>query len=302
MLNLGFVKRTLQQHLDDKSFELTAEPLAGGDSHQNYVLTLNFDQNSASNKLPKYFFIKANSSADILESEFKSLRSIGELLPSYYPKALFTEREDNLSILVMSYHHLSPITPSNAADAGRDLARHHRISHDKFGWSMNNYIGLTPQTNEWNESWITFFREQRLLPMMRRALDQGLPSIKANQIKQSVDRLDKLLSHNVTPSLIHGDLWSGNFGFDKTTNKMLFYDPAPYFGDREVDIAMTTLFGKQPQSFYQAYQAEWPLAVGYEERICVYNLYHALNHFVLFGSSYIGLIDYCLNQITRPDF
>ncbi|MCL4163934.1 UNVERIFIED_CONTAM: hypothetical protein GTU68_050922 [Idotea baltica] len=100
------------------------------------------------------------------------------------------------------------------------------------------------------------------------------------------------------PSLVHGDLWSGNLGFDHVSQQALFYDPAPYYGDREVDLAMSELFGRQPGSFYQAYQRHYPLAMGYELRRPIYNLYHAMNHVVLFGSPYYRLVEDCLDQIS----
>ena len=97
---------------------------------------------------------------------------------------------------------------------------------------------------------------------------------------------------------MHGDLWSGNLSLDTEHRKPLFFDPAPYYGDREVDIAMTELFGRQADAFYQAYEAVSPLEKGYEQRRPIYNLYHALNHVVLFGTSYNGLVRNQLEQIT----
>ena len=129
-----------------------------------------------------------------------------------------------------------------------------------------------------------------LLPMLARAKQTGLSSSSVAKVNDVIDSLDELLPHQVTPSLVHGDLWSGNLSLDCATSKPLFYDPAPYYGDREVDIAMTQLFGRQPGAFYQAYNEVWRLENGYEDRLAVYNLYNALNHVTLFGLSYSGLV------------
>ena len=160
----------------------------------------------------------------------------------------------------------------------------------------DSYIGMTPQANQWMDSWVNFFREQRLLPMLARAKQAGLSSSSVAKVNGVIDSLDELLPHQVVPSLVHGDLWSGNLSLDCATSKPLFYDPAPYYGDREVDIAMTQLFGRQPDTFYQAYNEVWPLENGYQDRRAVYNLCPALNHVTLFGLSYSGLVDECLRS------
>jgi len=198
----------------------------------------------------------------------------------------------------MQFHNLVPLGQSNAGEAGRALAQQHKKSHDKFGWVSDNYIGMTPQPNQWTSSWVDFFREQRLLPMLENAKAKGLPEATASRINNVISKLELVLPHKVVPSLVHGDLWSGNLGFDCDTSRPLFYDPAPYYGDREVDIAMTTLFGRQADIFYHAYQEVWPLEHGYESRIAIYNLYHALNHVALFGLSYIGLVNDCITKIN----
>ena len=180
---------------------------------------------------------------------------------------------------------------------GRALAEQHKLTHDQFGWSSDNYIGMTSQPNRWMPNWVDFFREQRLLPMLEKANNKGLTGASALRVNKVISCLEDILSHEVLSSLVHGDLWSGNLGFDSDTSKPLFYDPAPYYGDREVDLAMTRLFGQQSDVFYLAYEQAWPLESGHEDRRAVYNLYHALNHVALFGSSYNSLVDDCLNQV-----
>ena len=299
MLDDNWVKTILERYYECDKLNISIEPQTGGDIHQSYLVNLSIDDDIINNKIPEKIFLKTNSriGADVLESEFDSLNIITKQLPELYPNVILYERIDDQSLLFMSFHRLSPIITTDAIEAGQALAKHHKIESDKFGWHTDNYIGLTPQLNQWRSNWVTFFREQRLKSMLLKAVDQGLKQKQFQEINHVIENLNELLNHRVTPSLVHGDLWSGNLGFDEQLQQTLFYDPAPYYGDREVDIAMTQLFGRQPESFYQAYQKQWPLAKGYEKRIPIYNLYHALNHVILFGSSYCSLIENCLYQI-----
>jgi protein-ribulosamine 3-kinase len=161
------------------------------------------------------------------------------------------------------------------AAMGRMLAALHRHTGERFGWQTDNWIGLAPQENGWYDDWAAFFLEKRLLPQARRARLE-LPEVKA------------LLQHKPVPSLLHGDLWSGNAGF--TAEGPVIFDPAVYYGDREADLAMTELFGEFPGEFYSSYKKELPLQRGYETRKHLYNLYHLLNHLNLFGSGYLGQV------------
>jgi len=164
------------------------------------------------------------------------------------------------------------------AALGRMLANVHRNRGPRFGWPRDNYIGTTPQANGWHDNWAQFWLERRMRPQIeaakRNGFDIDLPPLKA------------LEGHDVKPSLLHGDLWSGNAGF--TAEGPVLFDPAVYYGDREADLAMTELFGGFPREFYESYNSVWPLEAGYERRKPLYNLYHLLNHLNLFGSGYLG--------------
>jgi fructosamine-3-kinase len=158
---------------------------------------------------------------------------------------------------------------------GSMLARAHSRPGPRFGWHRDNYIGSSPQQNGWCDDWAEFWRERRLRPQLERA------GLRAN--------LDRLLEgHKPQPSLLHGDLWSGNVGFTK--DGPVVFDPAVYYGDREADLAMTELFGGFSREFYDAYQEVLPLDAGYEKRKHLYNLYHLLNHLNLFGGGYLGQV------------
>jgi protein-ribulosamine 3-kinase len=158
---------------------------------------------------------------------------------------------------------------------GRMLATLHRQTGPRFGWHRDNYIGLSPQQNGWCDDWAEFWRERRIRPQAERA---GL--------EVNLGRL--LEDHKPQPSLLHGDLWSGNAGF--TAEGPVIFDPAVYYGDREADLAMTELFGGFPRAFYDAYRKEWPVDDGYEKRKHLYNLYHLLNHLNIFGGGYLGQV------------
>jgi fructosamine-3-kinase len=172
------------------------------------------------------------------------------------------------------------------AALGRVLALVHSVRGERFGWRRDNYIGSTPQHNRGSPSWSAFWRDARLRPQLELAranrLDRSLLT-KAERLIEAVARL--LSGHAPAPSLLHGDLWSGNTGFLAGGAPVLF-DPAVYWGDRETDLAMTELFGGFPPTFYSAYAELAPLDQGYATRKTLYNLYHVLNHANLFGGSY----------------
>jgi fructosamine-3-kinase len=172
---------------------------------------------------------------------------------------------------------------------GRLLAALHRHTGPRFGWAADNWIGLAPQINGWADDWASFFFEKRLEPQVRRARQNGFP----------VDPPPRSLlsDHKPDPSLLHGDLWSGNVGF--TAGGPVMFDPAVYYGDREADLAMTELFGGFPAAFYAAYRKELPVEDGYETRKHLYNLYHLLNHLNLFGSGYLPQVESTLRLLRE---
>ncbi|MDR1709596.1 MAG: fructosamine kinase family protein [Candidatus Accumulibacter sp.] len=181
---------------------------------------------------------------------------------------------------------LRPLTPGEAAAAGRALAALHRIAGQEFGWPRGNYIGRTPQSNRPNADWAAFFRDERLRPQLELARRRGAPAALIGRGETLAARVPALLAgHRPEPSLLHGDLWSGNAAADAAGNLVLF-DPAVYHGDREADLAMTELFGGFPPQFHAAYRKEHPLPEGYPARRTLYNLYHVLNHYNLFGGAY----------------
>lgn len=163
----------------------------------------------------------------------------------------------------------------------------------EFGWNLNNTIGSTPQINHWTSDWAEFFTEHRIHYQFQLARRRGghFP-----QQERLLAAIPKLLNHQPQPSLVHGDLWGGNAAVT-TLGEPVILDPATYVGDREVDIAMTELFGGFPSAFYRAYDDAWPLDSGYKLRKTLYNLYHILNHFNLFGGGYASQANRMIEQI-----
>jgi fructosamine-3-kinase len=169
---------------------------------------------------------------------------------------------------------------------GTGLAEMHRHTEEAYGFEVDNHIGRLPQSNGWSDSWPEFFREERLEPQVERAREQGRWSSDWNRpIEALYRRLPELLPPKPPASVLHGDLWNGNFMVTAIGEPALI-DPASYYGHREADLAMTELFGGFEAPFYDAYRSAWGLEPGYEERREVYNLYHLINHLNHFGRGY----------------
>ena len=186
----------------------------------------------------------------------------------------------------------------DAATLGEQLATLHRHTTDQHGWHRDNTIGLTPQHNLQTDEWVAFFREHRLKFQLDLAAGNGY----AGELQDMGSRLAERLSdffggYDPAPSLLHGDLWAGNWGV--ADGVPVIFDPAVYYGDRETDIAMTQLFGGFGSAFYRAYERAWPLAAGSAERLELYKLYHVLNHLNLFGSGYLDQALSIMRRLTR---
>jgi protein-ribulosamine 3-kinase len=170
---------------------------------------------------------------------------------------------------------------------GEKLADLHKNGADLFGLDHTNYIGSLPQSNRQHDKWSDFFHEERILPQLKMAVDSGkMNNTAITQWNNLAKRLDDLLPF-VKPSLIHGDLWGGNYLFDATGNAVLI-DPAVYYGHPEMDLAFSKMFGGFSANFYEGYQSIAPLEPGFGDRVPIHNLYPLLVHVNLFGGHYVS--------------
>lgn len=235
------------------------------------------------------WFVKLNRAGllGMFEAEADGLRALAGCAAVRVPRVAGCGVAGESAYLVLEYIDMRPLPHGPAAaSAGRALAALHRLAGREFGWERDNFIGSTPQQNRLHADWAVFFAEERLRPQFALARQRGGAAALIDRGERLAERLPALLDgHRPEPSLLHGDLWGGNAAVD-AAGKLVLFDPAVYFGDREADLAMTELFGGFPPAFHAAYREAWPLADGYPRRRTLYNLYHVLNHFNLFGGGY----------------
>jgi fructosamine-3-kinase len=196
--------------------------------------------------------------------------------------------EEGPRFLALEY--LEPGRHESAFDEklGRGLSALHRFGAPSYGFDHDNYIGSLPQSNRAHATWTAFYREERLLPLVHRAIDRGLLAAGARaRFDRLFDRLESMVGPAEPPSRLHGDLWGGNLHADHHGQPCLI-DPAVYGGHREVDLAMMRLFGGFGSRVFSAYDEAWPLAEGHEGRVPLYQLYPLLVHVNLFGGGYAG--------------
>ena len=232
------------------------------------------------------YFLKLNESRHLamFVAEAAGLEAIAATNTIRVPRPVAHGSAGGQSYLVLE--HLELGSRGDAKLLGEQLAALHRCEAKSFGFASDNFIGTTPQPNSWTEDWVAFWREQRLGFQLRIAEQNGYGGQLQSLGEKLMDALPAFFeNYTPLPSLLHGDLWSGNHAFLADGTPTIF-DPAAYYGDRECDLAMTELFGGYSSDFYAAYRASYPLDAGYATRRELYNLYHILNHANLFGGGY----------------
>lgn len=268
-----------------QTFEIkNRRSVSGGCINQGYAL---FGTTSS-------YFVKLNraSQLQMFEAEALGLQQMLATQMIRVPQPICWGIAGDSAYIVLEWLEFGSSNHSESwAAMGRQLAAMHHCtpftkaagdSQRQFGWNQNNTIGSTPQINTWTSDWAGFFAEYRLGYQFKLARSRGGDFPEQDRLLAAVPQL---LSHHPQPSLVHGDLWGGNAAIT-TSGEPVIFDPATYIGDREVDIAMTEIFGGFPAAFYHGYNDVFPLDDGYKRRKTLYNLYHILNHFNLFGGGY----------------
>lgn len=222
----------------------------------------------------------------MFEAEAAGLAEIAAARAVRVPSPVCHGLNHDTAWLVLEHIEFGEAGADGMARLGAQLAALHRVTNSQFGWRADNTLGATAQINTQCADWAAFWREHRLNFQLALAARNGAPKSLLEKGGRLAHEFPALLKNlNVRPALLHGDLWGGNAGFDRTGAPVIF-DPAVYYGHREADLAMTELFGGFSANFYAAYRDAYPLDAGYEVRKQLYNLYHVLNHFNLFGGGY----------------
>ncbi len=234
----------------------------------------------------KLWFVKTNKpgKVDMFAAEMEGLQEILAANSIKAPQPICYGANQRHAFLVMEYLELTG--HANAATTGEQLAQMHQHTHSQFGWHRDNTIGSTPQINTLTAQWTEFWKVHRLEYQLTLALNKGFRRTDFEQGLKLAEAIPLFFTdYQPVASLLHGDLWGGNCSADKQGNPVI-YDPAVYYGDRETDLAMTELFGGFGARFKDAYHATFPIDPGYSTRKTLYNLYHILNHYNLFGGGY----------------
>jgi fructosamine-3-kinase len=279
--------------------------VSGGCINQGYAIS-----SSA-----RTYFAKINQASQVamFEAEALGLQQMGETQTIRIPQPICWGTEGNSAYIVLEWLDLRGGGGEIAwAEMGRKLAAMHKYTppsppllrggeevdyallRGRFGWSVNNTIGSTPQINNWTADWAKFWAEHRIGYQLKLGRRRGGNFSRGESLLAAIPKL--LEDYKPQSSLVHGDLWGGNASVTAAGEPVIF-DPAAYWGDREVDMAMTELFGGFPAAFYRGYNEVWLLDSGYERRKILYNLYHILNHFNLFGGSYESQANQMINRI-----
>ncbi|MHC1706793.1 MAG: fructosamine kinase family protein [Bacteroidales bacterium] len=274
----------LLQSREKQKFAIkTAFPLSGGCINQSYRLETTHGQ----------FFLKYNLSSrypGMFETEAMGLELLRDAGEIRVPEPILTSGVSDYSFILQEFISQTAYADNFWQDFGRRLARLHRHNHSIFGLDHDNYIGSLHQSNLPHADWISFFIEERLDRQIKLGLDEGnIPKSLLKNIEILYQRLPEIIPVE-PPSLLHGDLWSGNFITDAKGDPCLI-DPAVYYGHREVDLAMTKLFGGFNVSFYEAYNDVYKLEPGWKERMEIHNLYPLLVHVNLFGGGYLSSVE-----------
>ncbi|WP_418608739.1 fructosamine kinase family protein [Pseudoalteromonas sp. US3C1013] len=254
-------KRQLQNTSTDKLFHLS-------DGKHNYLVKI-----TQKHELERF------------EAQAQGLKQLTQNSVFMVPDCITTGANIEFAFIVLEWLALDELPHTHWSAMGEHLAMlHQKHQQAMFGFDTDNYLSSTPQPNQWHKKWDVFFAEERIGWQLQLLAEKGIVLADPEQLINLVK--EQLHNHHVLPSLLHGDFWRGNMGF--VNNIPTLFDPACYYGDREVDIAMSELYAPLPEEFYSTYNHQYPLAQGYEQRKLVYQLYPILNNANIYAGHYLN--------------
>ena len=266
-----------------ESYPKSVEQVHGGDIHSAWQIEF------ANTKL---FLKRNNRKKKFLEFEKYCLQNLKEFINEknlIIPEVIAYKNINNIEILLIEWIDMQNFDQKKL---GKGLGEMHlnssKSSPKIFGYPIEGFIGLTDQKKGWENNWIDCFLNLRIIPQLSILKLNVLDKETKNKVKEKIQ--SELLKHEPINTLVHGDLWSGNVGIDGN-GKGVIFDPASWWADNEVDIAMTKLFGGFGKEFYEEYHQIFPIKRGFEKRIIIYNFYHILNHANMFGGSYFRQVE-----------
>ena len=289
MENLSHIEVSEICHQLGMSYPKSIKQIYGGNIHSSWEIEF---------KKKKFFIKRNNRQKKLLKFEEYCLRNLQENINGEnltIPKVILYLELPNAELLLMEWIDMQN---SDQKKLGKGLGEMHLKSNEsnpnKYGYPVEGFIGITKQERGWENNWIDCFIKLRIEPQLSILRHDFLDIKTKNKIKEKIK--SELISHQPINALVHGDLWSGNKGIEKN-GKGVIFDPASWWADSEVDIAMTRLFGGFDSEFYEEYHKIIPLKKGFEKRVIIYNFYHILNHANMFGGSYIHQVQDYIKRI-----
>jgi len=276
----------ISQQLETKIIRI--DSVSGGDIADAYRLTTK----------TKAYFLKINRGANAQKMTFAEKRGLETMEATKtisVPHVWLCDNFETNAFLLMDWVEKKSPSPDDYRSLAGKLAQLHQHTATNFGFSEDNFIGLLPQSNHFTEQWSEFYAQQRIMPQCKLAVKNNLLTVRDIPEKESMVDLMQRLAKDVKPSLLHGDLWGGNFVI-ATDGTPYLIDPAVYYGHSLVDIAMTQLFGGFRSEFYETYYQHFPKTEFHNELIQIYQLYYLLVHLNIFGSSYRSSVLSILNR------
>ena len=285
----NYLNQFLSQQLDRKISSLQFQTIGGGSINAAYKITIDKS---------KWLFLKVNAAAiypGLFKKEKNGLEFISEQQIIRAPAVMACDIIEGNQVLLLEWIENGLETRRFWERFGEQLAKLHSVTNRWFGFEENNYMGALPQENRPHSNWIEFFIDCRLQPQVKMAIEKKHLQKKHAAAFEFLYSKLTFIFNKEDPSLLHGDLWSGNFMCNENSDPVLI-DPAVYFGHRSMDLAMTTLFGGFDKSFYEAYHYHFPLPPDYHDQWDACNLYPLLIHLNLFGEGYLSQIESILRR------